>query len=283
MLNVLKMDIYRMIKSKAAWIILAASILMMVASVFMTGQDINYYNNNPLALENLENGGDVSWGIYIGSVNPEWCNGNIIPFMELFSVNIKSRMLLMFLTVFVVYFAGSEGRNSFMKNIVGQVKNRAFLVISKFITISIYTALMIIAAMFATMLGSQMFFGYASLAGISQGLYFLLIQILLHIGYGMFVLLLYYITRSSVATMLSGILIAAGILQFVDAILLAVFERLKSVTDFSILNYTTSGYVGVLPLNGDEIIFMRAGAVAVCAIVLMNIFSSIIIQKRDLR
>ena len=36
---------------------------MMVASVFMTGQDINYYNNNPLALENLENGGDVSWGI----------------------------------------------------------------------------------------------------------------------------------------------------------------------------------------------------------------------------
>ncbi len=283
MLNVLKMDIYRMIKSKAAWIILAASILMMVASVFMTGQDINYYNNNPLALENLENGGDVSWGIYIGSVNPEWCNGNIIPFMELFSVNIKSRMLLMFLTVFVVYFAGSEGRNSFMKNIIGQVKNRAFLVISKFITISIYTALMIIAAMFATMLGSQMFFGYASLAGISQGLYFLLIQILLHIGYGMFVLLLYYITRSSVATMLSGILIAAGILQFVDAILLAVFERLKSVTDFSILNYTTSGYVGVLPLNGDEIIFMRAGAVAVCAIVLMNIFSSIIIQKRDLR
>lgn len=272
-----------MIKSKAAWIILAASILMMVASVFMTGQDINYYNNNPLALENLENGGDVSWGIYIGSVNPEWCNGNIIPFMELFSVNIKSRMLLMFLTVFVVYLAGSEGRNSFMKNIVGQVKNRAFLVISKFITISIYTALMIIAAMFATMLGSQMFFGYASLAGISQGLYFLLIQILLHIGYGMFVLLLYYITRSSVATMLSGILIAAGILQFVDAILLAVFERLKSVTDFSILNYTTSGYVGVLPLNGDEIIFMRAGAVAVCAIVLMNIFSSIIIQKRDLR
>ena len=141
MLNVLKMDIYRMIKSKAAWIILAASILMMVASVFMTGQDINYYNNNPLALENLENGGDVSWGIYIGSVNPEWCNGNIIPFMELFSVNIKSRMLLMFLTVFVVYLAGSEGRNSFMKNIVGQVKNRAFLVISKFIKIGKSTRL----------------------------------------------------------------------------------------------------------------------------------------------
>ncbi len=283
MLNILKMDLYRMIKSKAAWIILAASILMMFASVFMTKQDIDYYNNNPVAFENLENGGDISWGIYIGSVNPKWCNGNIIPLIELLAVNIKSKMLLMFLTVFIVYFAGSEGRNSFMKNIVGQVKNRAFLVMSKFITISIYTVLVIIGAMFATMLGSRMFFGYMSFAGMSQGIIFLLIQILLHIGYGMFVLLLYHITRSSVATMLSGILIAAGILQFIDAILLAVFTHLKSAAGFSILNYTTSGNVGTLPLSGNETIYMRAGIVAVCAIVLMNILSSTIIQRRDLR
>ncbi len=272
MFNVLKIDLYRIVKSKAAWLILAASVLMMYASVFMTRQDINFYNNNPVALENLRNGGDISWGIYIGSVNPKWCNGNVIPLMELLAANIKSRMLLMFLTVFIVYFAGSEGRNSFMKNIVGQVKNRAFLVMSKFIAISIYTVLMMIAAMLATMLGSRMFFGYVSLAGMSQGITFLLMQILLHIGYGMFVLLLYYITRSSVATMLSGILIAAGILQFLDALLY-----------LNILSYTTSGNVGVLPLNGNEAVYMRAGIVAVCAIVIMNLLSSIIIQKRDLK
>ncbi len=160
--------------------------------------------------------------------------------------------------------------------------DRALPILDKFITISIYTVLMMITAMSATMLGSQLFFGYVSLAGMSQGIIFLLIQILLHMGYGMFVLLLYHITRSSVATMLSGILIAAGILQFVDAILLAVFEHLKSAVGFSILNYTTSGNVGVLPLSGEETVYMRAGTVAVCAILLLNILSSIIIQKRDL-
>lgn len=281
MLNVLKMDLYRMFKSKITWIILAAAVLMMFSSVLMTSNDINYYNNNPLAFENLVNGGESSWGIYIGSVNPEWCNGNILPLMELFAVNIKSRLLLMFLTVFIVYFAGTEGRNGFIKNIVGQVKDRAFLVISKFIAISIYSVLLIVATMFATMLGSQIFFGYVSLLGMSQGLLFLLIQVLLHIGYGMFVLLLYHITRSSIATMLAGILIAAGILQFVDAILLAAFVKLKSVADFSILNYTTSGNVGELPLNAVGSAYVRAGIIAICAIVLMNILSSIIIQRRD--
>lgn len=272
MLNVLKMDLYRIVKSKAAWLILVASILMMFASVFMTKQDINFYNDNPSALENLRNGGEINWGIYIGSVNPKWCNGNVIPLMELLAVNINSRMLLMFLTVFIVYFAGSEGRNSFMKNIVGQVKNRAFLVMSKFIAISIYTVFMMIATMLATMLGSRMFFGYVSLAGMSQGINFLLIQMSLHIGYGMFVLLLYHITGSSVATMLSGILIAAGILQFFDAIMY-----------INILRYTTSGNVGVLSLSSSGTAYMRAGVVAVCAIVIMNLLSSIIIQKRDLK
>jgi hypothetical protein len=84
-----------MTKSKATWIILFASMLMMFVSIFMTSQDLDYYSNNPIALENLqENGGEVNWGIYIGSVNPEWCNGNQIPLMDLVAVNIKSKLLL---------------------------------------------------------------------------------------------------------------------------------------------------------------------------------------------
>ena len=66
MFNVLKMDLYRMAKSNATWIILLASMLMMFVSIFMTSQDIDYYNSNPIALENLqENGGEINWGIYI--------------------------------------------------------------------------------------------------------------------------------------------------------------------------------------------------------------------------
>ena len=230
MFNVLKMDLYRMAKSNATWIILLASMLMMFVSIFMTSQDIDYYNSNPIALENLqENGGEINWGIYIGSVNPKWCNGNEISLMDLVAVNIKSKLLLMFLVVFITYFVGSEGRNGFIKNIAGQVRNRSSLILGKFIAIGIFTIVMIVAAVFSTMLGSLIFLGYVNFVGIKQGLIFLVVQILLHIGYGMFILLLFNVTRSSIATMLSGILIAAGILQVVDAILFSIFKGLDSI------------------------------------------------------
>lgn len=283
MFNILKMDLYRMVKSKFTWIILLASMLMMFASIFMTNQDLNYYNNNPIALENLqENGDEVNWGIYIGSVNPEWCNGNEISLMDLVAVNIKSKLLLMFLVVFIASFVGSEGRNGFIKNIAGQVKNRSSLIFGKFIAIGIFTTIMIVAAVLSTMLGSLFFLGYINFTGIAQGLIFLLVQVLLHIGYGMFILLLLYITKSSIATMLSGILIAAGILQVVDVILLSMFKGLNSIADFSIMKYLTSGNVGVLSLNSSNALYIQASIIAICAIVLMTILSSIILQRRDL-
>lgn len=284
MFNVLKMDLYRMAKSNATWIILLASMLMMFVSIFMTSQDIDYYNSNPIALENLqENGGEINWGIYIGSVNPKWCNGNEISLMDLVAVNIKSKLLLMFLVVFITYFVGSEGRNGFIKNIAGQVRNRSSLILGKFIAIGIFTIVMIVAAVFSTMLGSLIFLGYVNFVGIKQGLIFLVVQILLHIGYGMFILLLFNVTRSSIATMLSGILIAAGILQVVDAILFSIFKGLDSIEGFSVMKYLTSGNVGVLSINSSNAVYTQASMIAVCAIVLMTVLSSIIIQRRDLQ
>lgn len=76
MLKVIKMDLFRMFKSKYTYIVLAAAMLMMFASVFMTQQDISYYQQTPSALETLrETGEEVNWGIYIGQVSPEWCTG----------------------------------------------------------------------------------------------------------------------------------------------------------------------------------------------------------------
>ena len=125
--------------------------------------------------------------------------------------------------------------------------------------------------------------GYINIANIGQGCVFLIVQILLHIAYGMFVLFLFNVTESSVATMLAGILIAAGILQIVDAILVSVFSKLQAISDFSIMNYLTSGNVGLLSLDSTSGLYIRASIIAVGAIVLMNTLSSVIIQRRDLK
>ena len=78
--NLIRMDFYRMRKNKTTWIILMFLILMMFASVYMSYSDIEYYKNNPSALENLKSSSEeVNWGIYIGSVSPKWCEDNEVP------------------------------------------------------------------------------------------------------------------------------------------------------------------------------------------------------------
>lgn len=158
MLKVIKMDLYRMFKSKYTYIVLAAAMLMMFASVFMTQQDISYYQQTPSAMETLrETGDEVNWGIYIGQVSPEWCTGAKIPLPELVSMNIQSKLLLMFLVAFIALFAGNEIRTGFIKNIAGQTRHRWELVIGKLLSIAIFTAVLLVAAILAIMAGSVLF------------------------------------------------------------------------------------------------------------------------------
>lgn len=160
MLKVIKMDLYRMFKSKYTYIVLAAAMLMMFASVFMTQQDISYYQQTPSAMETLrETGDEVNWGIYIGQVSPEWCTGAKIPLPELVSMNIQSKLLLMFLVAFIALFAGNEIRTGFIKNIAGQTRHRWEFVIGKLLSIAIFTAVLLVAAILAIMAGSVLFFG----------------------------------------------------------------------------------------------------------------------------
>ena len=54
---------------------------------------------------------------------------------------------------------------------------------------------------------------------------------------------------TSVSSLLTGILLAAGILQVVDALLINIIPRLKEIADFSIMNYLSSGNVGLMFLK----------------------------------
>ena len=270
MLKVIKMDLYRMFKSKYTYIVLAAAMLMMFASVFMTQQDISYYQQTPSAMETLrETGDEVNWGIYIGQVSPEWCTGAKIPLPELVSMNIQSKLLLMFLVAFIALFAGNEIRTGFIKNIAGQTRHR-------------WEFVMLVAAILAIMAGSVLFFGYVHIQEAGKFIGYLGMQYLLHIAYGSVILFLVYLFQNVVASLLTGILLAAGILQVVDALLINIIPRLKEIADFSIMNYLSSGNVGLLSMASGGSLYLKALLIAIITLILMGSLSGLMMQKKDI-
>lgn len=283
MLKVIKMDLFRMFKSKYTYIVLTAAMLMMISSVFMTQQDIFYYQQTPSALKTLqETGGDVNWGIYIGQVSPGWCTGEKISLPELVSMNIQSKLLLMFLVAFIALFAGNEVRTGFIKNIVGQTKHRWELVIGKLLSIAIFTAVLLVTAVFAIMIGSVLFFGYVHIQNTGKFIGYLCTQYLLHTAYGSVILFLVYLFQNMVASLLTGILLAAGILQVVDAFLINMIPRLNEIADFSIMNYLSSGNVGLLSMASGSSSYLKALLIAAITLLVMGSLSGLIIQKRDI-
>jgi len=283
MLNIIKMDTYRMTKSPVTWLILLAAMLMMIASIFMTSVDISYYEQNPEALEKLEASDvDVDWGIHIGSITPEWCTGIEIPLSELISVNIRSKLPLMLLVVFLVSFVNGDNRTGFVKNIAGHVDKRGKLIFAKIVPLAVYTVVLLLLVAFTITLSCKFFFGYINWDNWSSLIPFLGAQLLLHIGFAMVMVCLLTLIKSSVASLIIGILIASGLLQLVDTILIAVIPKLGAISGFSVMTYMTSGNVGKLMVDSTPDIYIRSLIVAILYIVVMTAISMFIVQKRDI-
>ncbi len=282
MTNLVKMDLYRMFKSKAIWIILAIAMLMMLASAFMTHSDVVYYMNNPIALENLKiSYKEVNWGVYIGSVSPDWCTGAKIPLGDLITVNIQSNILLMFLVVFTVTFVSEESRTGFIKNIAGYVQNRGMLVLSKMISVAVFAAMLLISACIVIMLGCKLFFGYIDFEGLNNFISFFGIELILHVAFGAVIICLVTVLKSPVASIMTGILLSAGILQIIDTIIGAFIGNMSLPRNFSIMYYTVSGNIKKMTIYNNFQGYIRALIIGFVFMVFSMGISMYITQKRD--
>lgn len=283
MLNVIRMDLYRMLKCRYTYIVLVAAMLMMLASVFMVKQDVTYCQQNPSELETLRlRESEVKWGIYIGRISPEWCTDAEIPLSELVCANMQSHILLMFLVVFIVLFAGNEYRTGFIKNIANQVRHRWELVIGKLLSTAVFAAAMLFMAVVAVMLGSMVFLGYVHMPDFWKFAIMFCVQLLLHIGYGSVILMFVYLFQNTVASLITGILVAAGILQIVDTVLVSAIPRLAEIENFSVMNLMTSGNVTLVSMTSGSNVYLRAVAIAVVVLMAAGGLSSVIMEKRDI-
>ena len=116
-------------------------------------------------------------------------------------MNIQSKLLLMFLVAFIALFAGNEIRTGFIKNIAGQTRHRWEFVIGKLLSIAIFTAVLLVAAILAIMAGSVLFFGYVHIQEAGKFIGYLGMQFLLHIAYGSVILFLVFLFQNVVASL----------------------------------------------------------------------------------
>ncbi|EMW6025501.1 ABC transporter permease [Finegoldia magna] len=279
MSRAIKLELYRLRKNKYPWIILILSSLMIIGSVYMTNVDYHYYINDKASLENLKiNFTQINWGIYVGSVIPDWLDLGYIPITELFMRNIQSKILLMFQTVFIVIYIGDELKSSFLKNINQNFPKKIELILGKVIIICIYTFAIFITSFIIMSLSFYIMEGYLKFTDIGIFIKYIFAEYLLYITYSIVIMFLAYLIRNSAVTLIIGLLESAGILQIIDTIIHQISGNFSS----SIMKYLISGNIVLLSIDSSDSIYLRVAILSIIYLVIMIILNTVILSKRDI-
>lgn len=279
MSRAIKLELYRLRRNKYPWIILILSSLMIIGSVYMTKVDYHYYINDKASLENLKiNFTQINWGIYVGSVIPDWLDLGYIPITELFMRNIQSKILLMFQTVFIVMYIGDELKSSFLKNINQVFPKKIELILGKVAIICVYTLAIFITNFIIMSLSFYFMEGYLKFTEIGIFIKYILTEYLLYITYSIIIMFLAYLIRNSAVTLIIGLLESAGILQIIDTIIHQISGNFSS----SIMKYLISGNIVLLSINSSSSIYLRVAILSIVYFVIMIILNTVILSKRDI-
>ena len=266
--KILKFDFYKAIKSISTWIILLCVIGFSIASLTIT-----YVSKTDGELPDV--------ALEIGEQT------TIVPLEEMTVVDwcvdsISGDFLMLFVAVFAVLFTCNDYATGFIKNTYNTIKNKWHYVLSKFVVISVFTIMTIIATYIVTMIFNLAVVKSSSFGDVSEMFIFTLNKAVLLIAYGCVGVLISFVLKKSTA----GLIITMGYsFMFANLIYTGINQIVKSagISDtFDVQKYTLVG--NTISLNPDISSEQQWIVVIVCsiAIVVSFVISSILFAKRDI-
>lgn len=283
MLNIIKMDFYKLMKSKTLYVVQISLIsLMLVLALFMrvslsrdyeTGKESSIGFNSEVS-DKQTNSPDISEEEYYLIQNSIKDDLNV---ESIVSATYKSPVMLILLTIFMALFIGSELESGYIKNIVPLTNSRPSLVISKSIIATAFIIIQAIVLFLGSIIASYIITGKLEIANINPVLYYASLQMLLLVAFSSLLTLIGYLFKSTTLTVGIGILLSFNIIG-----------RLLNIVDglFNVLK----GNLSKLVIVGNSVLdsfganeYWRIIIVCVVYFVIYNIVTIIWVKKMEVK
>ena len=253
MLNMIKMDLYRMFRTKSmyvVWIVLAVSVLF---TTFMCKTDYDLLSKEDTVRQE-QFAEPTAENINVGMmVTLPTEPGEKVTVYDIFFANSQGKFYALFLVIFAVMFSTADIGSGYIKNIGGQVQKRGTLIFSRSIALAVFTVL--------TMAGAFLLQGAANYIVFKE------------------------LTLGSSKAILSYFLIAICLTMNIMSIVYGLINsavRKMGIQNFQIYKYTITGKLSLLPMNPSGNECLAAFGVAIVFAVIMIAASSAVFQKRDI-
>lgn len=285
MLNMIKMDLYRMFRTKSLyviWIIAAAAIIFTTAMSkidYDMVQEEQQIAGEEQQADNVDQQEEpVNFGMTVELPTEP---GQMVTVQDLFYANTQAKFIALFLVIFAVIYGTADLNSGYIKNIGGQVKNRGNMVVSKAISLLIYTALSMAGFVLLQVIVNQIIFGKVELGNTKEFFLYLGAQTILHFALVIICMAIAIIIRSNVISMVIAICLCMNMMVIFYSAADNMIHK-AGIEDFQLIKYTVTGKIAMLPMGPTGTGCLKAAAVAVGFIAVMTTVSSMIFRKRDI-
>ncbi len=262
MLNVIKMDFYRLFKTKSFYITQIIYLAVCALNIWSYSmiQNMSSSSDNGIVITT------TSTFVFSDYMNTLLCGGTAI----------------LFVVIFTVIFCGGEFKKGYIKNIASIVSKKQYIIISKTIIILFYTLIMHILTIIVGYVGVGLIAQEDTSIDLSKLFIIAGIEILLCMAIALIVEAIFMLTRKSIIAMIGGIvyIYVGGIVYIFLNFLVSHFTKYD---DFDISKYTALGNMTInINFSASHTDFIRSMIVGVIITAIGITLSIISINKKDI-
>lgn len=291
MFNAIRMDVYRLFKTKSTYIILVIMIAMSVMgtglmSVMteMTGAEsqqvqteqmsdnADYAGEDDQFNEDTE-GAQSQLSVSVSEIDPDENDNSVLSFAM---SDISGLQAGLFIIIFTVLFSMADINSGFIKSIGGQVKGRGVLIVSKIAAIAIFTAIVIIADFLTELIAVNIFFDDAVVGSASEIVRLLSSQFVLNFALAILMMAIAIIIKNNVVSMIIGVCMCSGIFELIFMGINYLMDKI-GFSDFDINNILITGKIQNVTIGADAAdigyaLLTAAIYIAVSVLAVYNVF-----------
>ena len=281
MLNIIKMDLYRMLKTKSMyviWIVLAA-ILLITTSLCKTDYELltekDAMKQEQVTEPTVDN---INVGMMVTLPTEP---GEKVTVYDIFFANSQGKLYALLLVIFTVLFSTADISSGYIKNIGGQVRNRGTLILSRAIALAVFTVLTMAGAFLFQAAANGIVFGELEWGNTKAILSYFVTELALHYALVLICMAIAIILKNNVISMVIAVCLTMNVMTIVYGVINGAIQKI-GIQNFQIYKYTITGKLSLLPMNPSGNECLAAFGVAIVFIVMMISVSSVVFQKRDI-
>ncbi|MFT4145695.1 MAG: ABC transporter permease subunit [Mobilitalea sp.] len=284
MLNVIKMDLYRLIKTRSLYVILMIIAAFMMLNVYMLQREIEVLSFKQTETDNTQEvlKEDTTENVNLGiSYDPSSLIRLDTTLLDEVEVMLTSGIMLLFTGIFVVIYVCGENTSGYIKNLVTCTKRRWYIILSKTVAMSVFVLFELLVVLIMTGIASSIFIDSITLNISGHLLQYLGLQFLLHTAFAVIIIMVSVLTRSTAISMIISICLCSGI----GSLVIGFISKLNINGHYigaKLPDYLITTNVQTLMSTPSSEMSIRVIAVSAIAILAYNLISCVVMEKRDI-